>query len=69
MAALIVVGQCGAETIADNNSKTIHEYEQGNIIAHIPPTYLIFPVKQHEWMGGGGGGRGWSSQLYTQLKQ
>ena len=55
MAALIVAGEWGAETI-DKNSKTIHECEQGNIIAHIPPTYLIFPVKQHEWMGGGGGG-------------
>ena len=54
--ALIVTGESRAEIIADNNSKTIIYISpnmtrgilEAYILVHIPPTYLTFPVKQHE---------------------
>ena len=55
--SLIITGEGGAETIADNNSKTIQliYFPQGNNLdQHSPPKkkkterYSTFPVKQHE---------------------
>ena len=55
VAALIVTGEGGAETIADNNSKTMqYIFPPGENFSSIFPqnilkkTYSTFPVKQHE---------------------
>ena len=45
VAALIVTGESGAETIADNNSKTIHIFPPGEYFSSYSPNIFNLPSK------------------------